>query len=797
LASALPVESRAFPLPYLLVAAAVLLFVRRPDAILNPQFYAEDGRTFFMDAYNLGAWSLVKPYNGGYYLIHRLIAYLGSFVPIAYAPCFYNAFAVAATLGAVAYIAKSRVAGRFTPLMALALVAIPTNGEMFSNVVNVHWVLSLLLLTLLISPPERGGRRMLADASLALPIALTGPFSLLWAPLFGLRAVVERTRPRILLFLVVAFGAAVQLAVLDSRRSAGLFQLFDTNWLGAFGNGVSGVLLLGLGYAKKVPNSLFLTLLSLAIYGALIAHAFLKRDARRLMLLAAGLAVLASTAIAYRRAPEYLSRHVGNRYAYIPTVSLVWVLVLTLGDAGKAARLAAVLLGVAAVASVTRFPARAFVDYDWREASLAIGGPEPAMIPINPPGWSVTYFPRRTGGGMAAWTVPFDQPVLVNEADNAMAKSADVFVLAKPTFVYGVRVRFAPAGGEEEAARYHFAWDRSRPSVDGRTEEIAPLSLKPGGFRESTVWVFDAIDHFCVHAIRRGAAWKIVGAKLFLRPDERGVAVVAPDPATDHHRSWLPVSGDWDGDGIDSVGLFDPASGRFFLTDQNAAGPANRVLRVDHSDSEVLPLAGDWDGDRTTTPAVYRPRSGTFYLQSGPDTVGAGEGWRFGPRDATGVPLGGNWAGGGGETVGLFDPAESQFNLAGANAPAESCETFRFGPRGAGWLPIVGDWDGDGKDTAGLYDPVSGKFHLRNSNTAGTGDVMIPFGPKGGRQLPVAGDWDGNGIDAVGLYDPLRGQFLLHEGGDNHSADMRFRFGPRHDVLVPLVRGGRRVASAP
>ena len=80
---------------------------------------------------------------------------------------------------------------------------------------------------------------------------------------------------------------------------------------------------------------------------------------------------------------------------------------------------------------------------------------------------------------------------------------------------------------------------------------------------------------------------------------------------------------------------------------------------------------------------------------------------------------------------------------------------------------------------------------------AGTGDVMIPFGPKGGRQLPVAGDWDGNGIDAVGLYDPLRGQFLLHGGGDNHSADIRFRFGPRHDVLVPPVHGGRRVASAP
>ncbi len=43
------------------IVAIVLIIGRRSDAVLNPQFYAEDGRVWFAEAYHNGGWgSLLK-----------------------------------------------------------------------------------------------------------------------------------------------------------------------------------------------------------------------------------------------------------------------------------------------------------------------------------------------------------------------------------------------------------------------------------------------------------------------------------------------------------------------------------------------------------------------------------------------------------------------------------------------------------------------------------------------------------------------------------------------------------------
>ena len=38
---------------------------------------------------------------------------------------------------------------------------------------------------------------------------------------------------------------------------------------------------------------------------------------------------------------------------------------------------------------------------------------------------------------------------------------------------------------------------------------------------------------------------------------------------------WIPISGDWNGDGIDTVGFYDQAGGIFYLKNSNSAGPAD------------------------------------------------------------------------------------------------------------------------------------------------------------------------------------------------------------------------------
>ncbi|MEO5572479.1 MAG: hypothetical protein ABIT08_07190, partial [Bacteroidia bacterium] len=52
------------------------VYFRRPDAFTNPQFWAEEGKYFFADAYHSGFSSLFNTCNGYFQLFPRLVACL-------------------------------------------------------------------------------------------------------------------------------------------------------------------------------------------------------------------------------------------------------------------------------------------------------------------------------------------------------------------------------------------------------------------------------------------------------------------------------------------------------------------------------------------------------------------------------------------------------------------------------------------------------------------------------------------------------------------------------------------------
>src|SRR3990170_4827476 len=79
---------------------------------------------------------------------------------------------------------------------------------------------------------------------------------------------------------------------------------------------------------------------------------------------------------------------------------------------------------------------------------------------------------------------------------------------------------------------------------------------------------------------------------------------------------WLPVAGDWDGDGDTTVGLFDPVNSTFYLSNTNSAGGADVVFRYGRKGAGWLPAAGDWDGDGQTTVGLFDPATATFFLEN-------------------------------------------------------------------------------------------------------------------------------------------------------------------------------------
>lgn len=115
--------------------------------------------------------------------------------------------------------------------------------------------------------------------------------------------------------------------------------------------------------------------------------------------------------------------------------------------------------------------------------------------------------------------------------------------------------------------------------------------------------------------------------------------------------------------------------------------------------SDDVPITGDWNGDGITNIGVFR--SGTWYL----DLDGDG---RFTERDMVvhygeqgDTPVVGDFNGDGTDEIGIYRGGAWQIDSNGNRKPDPGDAKFNLGQQGA--RPIVGDWNGDGVDDPGVY----------------------------------------------------------------------------------------------
>lgn len=238
----------------------------------------------------------------------------------------------------------------------------------------------------------------------------------------------------------------------------------------------------------------------------------------------------------------------------------------------------------------------------------------------------------------------------------------------------------------------------------------------------------------------------------------------------------------------DTIALFRPALSTFYLRNSNTTGPADLVFQYGPANLGWVPLAGDWNGDGIVTAGFFDRATSTFHLRNS-NTSGVDDlAFRFGPPGTTWVPLAGDWDGNRTTTVGFYRPDTGQFLLRNHNSPGIVEVAFNFGPtNNAGWLPVVGDWNGDGRQTAGLFRPDTSVFYLRNATTSGGADLTFNFGTANAGALPIAGDWNGDQISGVGLYRPSTSVFHLRNALTAGLPDRAISYGTGGSGWTPLV----------
>lgn len=381
---------------WLILVCTVILFMRKHQFFINPQFWGEDGSLFFMGAREEGLQTFLKPYNGALYTFHRTIAYLGNWVPIRYMPHYYCYASLAATLGVILYVARSRTDIKNKSLLGIAAVACPHNGEVFLNLTNVHWVLALGLIVVLISRDPPRVWVGLLETLFVTVCCLTGPFVFFLLPLFLARACLRRSPVSVGQALVAVGCFYWQWRYLWYDRVPGAFNPHDPNWRGYFGNSLAGVLLLGQDLVAQIPNNRYLVALSALLYGFLAVYALATRSKTCGALLWAVAAVVGVVAYSHRGDIRPVSLAFAFRYFYIPFVCTTWLVILVMERSARLARPAAFVLLLIGLSSVSMFKFPLFPDYHWKQACRGIGGPKPCDIPVLPgyEGLTIHYRPK-------------------------------------------------------------------------------------------------------------------------------------------------------------------------------------------------------------------------------------------------------------------------------------------------------------------------------------------------------------------------------------------------------------------
>jgi hypothetical protein len=222
----------------------------------------------------------------------------------------------------------------------------------------------------------------------------------------------------------------------------------------------------------------------------------------------------------------------------------------------------------------------------------------------------------------------------------------------------------------------------------------------------------------------------------------------------------------------DTVGLVDPAAGRWQLRDESGV-----VSGFFYGNPGDFPMVGDWDCDGVDTPGLYRQSDGFVYLRNSNSQGVADIRFFFGnPGD---IPLAGDFDGDGCDTVSIYRAPEARIyviNALGANDGGLGAAEFAYVFGNPGDKPFVGDFDGNGEDTVGLHRESTGFVYFRNSHTQGNADNQFFFGDPGDRL--VAGDWGIiDGVDTPAVFRPSDTTFYFRHTNTQGNADSQFRWG--------------------
>ena len=175
----------------------------------------------------------------------------------------------------------------------------------------------------------------------------------------------------------------------------------------------------------------------------------------------------------------------------------------------------------------------------------------------------------------------------------------------------------------------------------------------------------------------------------------------------------VPMSGDWDGDGIADLAVYRSAAaanGQSYFIYRASSVPNAGFTIIPWGTFGDKPVTGDFDGDGKLDAAVFRPSNATWYVVR--STNGQAIVQQLGV--ATDIPAPADYDGDGTTNIAVFRPSTGYWYT--STNPQNNYGGVQFGA--AGDLPVAADYDGDGKADVAVYRPSNGAWYYLEARRA-------------------------------------------------------------------------------
>lgn len=331
---------------YVMLAACALIALRRPDQVMNPEVWNEDGIFVIPQIIQGGFLAIFEPVNGYLIIPSRFITWLSLLWPLEYYPSISTALGILAQAACIAAVAISPTKLPAPVICAILLAFLPMNAEVYVLPQYTFWWTTVLLFLALIWIP--GASFVWRNAFIVLG-GLSSPMSIILLPLFALRLAITRKREDVFAFGTVVLVSVIQLYFILLGDPAQTESLAVSDILPSI-----SVFFAGWTVFASTPLAL---VIGLAVCVLLFAGMFsLPREERPYYLLI-GLALGGAIASSILRAPIEMMSPTGNgpRYFFLPLVLIAWLLAWLAVGQSKGARIASLAVLIIAIPVSARY----------------------------------------------------------------------------------------------------------------------------------------------------------------------------------------------------------------------------------------------------------------------------------------------------------------------------------------------------------------------------------------------------------------------------------------------------------